>query len=83
MDDGHLSPDIEGTEYPDLDAARVEAVRLMGEMLRDAGKRFWRGGSPWRLHVTDEEDKLVLTLHLAADQPSGKLVLRPFPVAVA
>jgi hypothetical protein len=83
VDDGHLSPDTEGTEHRDVDAARVEAVRLTGEMLREAGKRFWSGGTLWRLHVTDEAGQLVLTLHVSADQPSGKLLFRPLPVAAA
>jgi hypothetical protein len=33
----YISFDEEGTELPDLNAVRAEAIRTAGEMLRDAG----------------------------------------------
>ena len=46
--------DNEGTEFPNLDAGRDEAVRTSAEMLRDGevGPALWNG-TPWRLWVTD------------------------------
>jgi hypothetical protein len=45
--DGHTSPDREGTELPDLNAARRSAVALSGEILKDGvGDSLWKG-EPW------------------------------------
>jgi hypothetical protein len=53
LKDGRLSLDEEGIEFPDIHAARKEAVRYSGEVLRDgAGESLW-AGEPWRLWVTD------------------------------
>jgi hypothetical protein len=57
--------DDEGTDLPDLDAARVEAVRLSGEMLRDHAKQFWNG-EEWKLEITDEAGLLLFTLVFVA-----------------
>lgn len=35
--DGRSAPDREGTELPDTEIARAQAVRLSGEILPDAG----------------------------------------------
>jgi hypothetical protein len=53
--------DDEGTELPDLEAARVEAVRLSGEMLRDHAEQFW-GGDEWKLEVTDAAGLMLFKL---------------------
>jgi len=37
LKDGRLSLDEEGTEFPDIQAARREAIRYSGEVLRDGG----------------------------------------------
>ena len=54
LKDGRLSLDQKGSEFPDIHAARKEAVRYSGEVLRDgAGASLW-AGEPWQLWVTDE-----------------------------
>jgi len=44
--------DQTGLELPDLEAAREEAIRAAGEILRNgAAKSLW-SGKPWRMWVT-------------------------------
>lgn len=43
--------DENGHELPDSNAAKAEAVAMMGEMLRDRARDFWASG---RLRVTVE-----------------------------
>jgi len=51
--DGADYIDREGTELPDWDAARTEAIRFAGEILKDEAKRVGLGEN-WHLQVTDE-----------------------------
>ena len=67
---GGTSLDSDGFDFPDLDAAKDEAIRCSGEMLRGLkhGPEFW-SGTPWRLWVTDQpngEGRVVFTLEFAA-----------------
>ncbi len=39
--DGVESVDAEGTECPNLNSAKVEAIRLMGEILREEAERVF------------------------------------------
>jgi hypothetical protein len=41
IDYGETSRDDEGTELPNLGAARNAAVNLVSELLRDDGDTFW------------------------------------------
>lgn len=70
VEDGVAYPDIEGSEYPNLDAVRTEAVRRSGTLLRDNALSFW-GGHGWRLIVTDAAGMIMFTLHfLAVSSPA-------------
>ena len=55
--------DGEGTELRDMEAARVEAARLGGEILRDGARHFW-GTQPWTLTCTDSAGLVFFTLVL-------------------
>lgn len=67
--DGADLPDDEGTDLPNLDAARNDAVRLSGEMLRDSGGSFWNSGE-WSVEVADEAGLTLFTLtFFATDAP--------------
>jgi hypothetical protein len=57
------SADEVGTDLPDRDAARAEAFRATGEMLRDESGSLPRHVS-WRMHVTDSIGARVTSLHL-------------------
>ena len=41
VDNGEFIPDETGTDLPDLQAARREAVRAAGEMIDEAQESFW------------------------------------------
>jgi hypothetical protein len=67
--DGKAFPDEEGTLLADLDAAKAEAVKLSGEVLRDweAGQ-LW-SGHPWELLVTEGPNttgRLFFSLNFSA-----------------
>ena len=59
--------DAIGTECTDADAARAEAVKASGEMLRDYGAKFWPVGE-WRMWVTDETGTVVCALSFSAEE---------------
>jgi hypothetical protein len=54
--------DQEGTELPNLNEARAEALRTTGEMLRDAAKAYCDGNMLRRLWITEESDGRGRTL---------------------
>lgn len=64
--------DDEGEELADLDAARITAVRLSGEILKDYPDRFWSNGE-WSCTVRDENrlPLLVLRFYATDAPPSG------------
>ena len=64
VQDGTDRPDHDGTEYDDLDAARAEAVSLLGEMVKDLDGRFW-AHPEWRLTVVDESGATVCQLQVS------------------
>lgn len=54
-----------GVELPDLNDARIEAARMMGEMLKDRAGEFWSERS-MKLIVTDESGLILFLLDLSA-----------------
>lgn len=71
IDNGSFVPDRIGTDLPNIEAARVEAVRAAGEMINDSGKSFWEHLMPWNMHVTDNDARLLFTLWFGVKIPSG------------
>lgn len=68
--DGVGVPDDEGTELPNLEAARHEAVKLAGLLLQENAAEFWNG-EQWDMDVTDERGLILFTLtFLATNAPS-------------
>ena len=56
-----------GTEFPDVNSAREDAIRACGEMIREVPMTIRRGGV-WRLWITDQPDgsgNKVFTLTVA------------------
>ncbi len=53
--------DEEGTDFPDLKAAQMEAVKLGGQMLIDGAANFW-SEDDWRLRVADKDDLTLFML---------------------
>jgi hypothetical protein len=71
--DHHSSqPDTEGSEFPDVPAARAAAVRLCGEILKEIDRTFW--DSPlWQLRVTDHDRLLLFTLTFSAEEHAAAI----------
>jgi hypothetical protein len=65
VQDGRAIPDTDGTMLPDIDAAREEAVRLSGGLLKDHAKEFW-SSQPWLMEVQDQAEALLFTLRFSA-----------------
>ncbi len=69
---GVLIPDPEGEDLPDAEAARVEALETVREMMRlphvYGGARGWRRAE---LVVTDEAGAIVLTVPFMAREEAG------------
>jgi hypothetical protein len=70
IEDGRKYPDVQGSEFPDLESVRTEAVKRSGQLLRDNAQSFW-GGDGWKLTVTDASAMVLFTLHfLAVSSPA-------------
>lgn len=61
--DGQSYFDEEGTELPDWEAARIEAVKLAGHVMRDEAKRIALG-EDWRIEVTDDTGLMLFHITL-------------------
>lgn len=70
ISDGALEPDLRGTELPDLQTARREAIRLLGEVLRDNADVFWREGR-LTLTVTDAKGLALVALETFSVEASS------------
>jgi hypothetical protein len=60
-----------GSEHPDLQAARQEALVTSSETLRDGGGPYLWRGQPWRLWATDQPGgvgKTFFTLRFSATE---------------
>jgi hypothetical protein len=69
VQDGSPVLDNEGLELPNLDAAREEAIRSCGELVRELPKAL-KKGDPFRLWVTDEPNgrgRTIFTVKVAAE----------------
>jgi len=64
--DGHDLPDEEGSEWPDLAAVRIEAVRYAAEVLKEMPERFWNA-EEWTMTVSDRHRKKQFTLKFFAE----------------
>ena len=64
---GRASPDDRGTDLPSKAVALAEAVRMSGELLRDADCQFL-GVMDWMLQVTDEAGGTLFVLRLSLEK---------------
>jgi hypothetical protein len=60
-------PDMDGHEFADIRAARMAAVRLSGEMIKEIDGKFWNAPT-WQLEVTGQDRKLLFTLTFSAEE---------------
>ncbi len=63
--DGEAVSDVEGVELPDIARAKVEAVKLMGELLTEHAEEFWRTRN-FTISVSDEGGATLFTVMTAA-----------------
>lgn len=63
--DGRDIPDLEGSEHADLNAARLEAVRYSGEVLREMPEQFWHA-EEWKMTVLDAKRAPIFLLTFCA-----------------
>lgn len=63
--DGEAVLDVDGVELPDIAHAQIEAVKLMGELLREHAEEFWRTRN-FAVTVADEEGATLFTVMTAA-----------------
>ena len=59
--DGVDIQDREGTDLPNLQSARQEAIRFAGEIIADEGRSL-SFGEDWRMEVTDTSGLLLFRL---------------------
>ncbi|MCS6627949.1 hypothetical protein N0B44_34155 [Roseibacterium beibuensis] len=62
--------DDEGIELEGLNAARIEAVRLSGELLKSYPDRFWSVGQ-WNCTVRDDKGLVLFVLHFYAQEAAA------------
>ncbi len=65
-------PDLEGHEFADIRAARMAAVRLSGEMIKEIDGKFWDAPT-WQLEVTGQDRKLLFTLTFSAEEHESRM----------
>ena len=70
ISDGHLLTDDEGSDFDDLDAAKVEAAKIAGEWLRDNAHEFAEDGA-LLVEVLDERRSVLATIAVEASAPTG------------
>ena len=76
--DGTDLPDHHGSEWVDLNAARVEAVRYAAEVLKEMPDRFWNC-EEWTMAVSDRNRKPLFTLKFLAEIVDGDHEAKPSP----
>lgn len=76
--DNETTVDNYGVELEGLNAARIEAVRLSGEVLQSWPDRFWSVGQ-WSCSVRDETGLVLFVLHFFATE--APIVQRTKPSA--
>ena len=76
LNDGHEDQDVDGLDLPNLEAARIMAVRFAGEILLERTERF-TPGADWRVNVADLTGAILLTVDLALSQSAA--IGRPIP----
>ena len=60
----------EGAELADLEAARVEASRRVGDLLKEHAGRLWTD-EDWQMHVTDEVGLILFVIQISAMRTSA------------
>jgi len=65
-EDGRRFPDKEGTDLPDIGAARSAAIMVLSEVLRDNPDEFWTH-ERFKVTVTDEAKRTLFTIRMTLE----------------
>ena len=65
-------PGVEGYELTSKSAARIEAVKFAGELLRDRPDALW-DGEELRVEVTDKNRRALFTIIVHGEDVPGAL----------
>ena len=70
-EDGGVYPDEDGIELVGMSDARIQSVRMLGEILKEQPDKFWDDGS-LTLTVTDDRGLVLFVLDASATlAPAG------------
>jgi hypothetical protein len=72
IEDGGRQEDREGVELADLAVAKMEAVTMTGEMLRDRPDEPWASRG-WRMTVADENHRPLFVIRVEAAPASAQI----------
>jgi len=64
LEDGTTFRDEDGTIFPDLEAARLNAVKLLGHVMADNAPQFL-STKEWTMRVADARDLTLFSVHVA------------------
>jgi hypothetical protein len=74
-EDGHVEHDKEGTELANLEAAKMEAARMMGDLLRLSPRMFW-SDCQMTVTVVGENDLTLFSITSFATESATLLSAR-------
>ena len=61
LSDGACEPDDDGTDLPDVQAAKIEAVRHAAELMKDDPREIWADGA-LKVDVTDHGGRRLFSV---------------------
>lgn len=68
--------DTDGVELADLAAAKIEALRIISELITgNAVGDLWSGGE-WIMTVADEAERELFSIRLSTSQRNGQVPIR-------
>jgi hypothetical protein len=71
-EDGRCVPDEEGSDLPNQGVARIEAVKVLAELLHENADTFWATGA-YRVTVSNGDGLTLFTVDVrGADAPESK-----------
>jgi hypothetical protein len=79
--DTALGLDVRGQELSDHNTARIEAVRLLGEVLKDKAGEFW-DAQEMKLTITDGTGLILFILDVSAIEAAAVSPRRLGPTEV-
>jgi hypothetical protein len=73
-DTDNRNTDIAGVELESAREARVEAIKMCGQMMHEAPDSFW-GTRPWSVTVTDQKGLILWIIDVGGTSSAAALAL--------